>query len=232
MPWNSNWQGGVTLVPSFVARKAFFLPDDFIETTSASFWGNVVSGAGAAVVLAASESLHPGIFQMQTGTTTTGRASIRLPVDSLAGPAAGEEYELSFNFRVPILSTVGEEFALRLGFGDSFTGDFTDGVYVEYDRLTYGNDNLRIRTANNGARTTVDTGVALVANTWEEWKIIFNSGQANFYRNDVLVATSIATNIPGTGRFFTPIMAVVKSAGTTSRNVDTDYAALSLRLVR
>lgn len=193
-----------------------------------SIYSQDVNGAGAAVTDMQGEDNHPGMVQLATGTTATGRAAYSAHANNmvaLVGPSGVAAFGHIFTFRVPILSVVAEEFSARFGFWDTFTGDAVDGVYLEYDRLTNGDDNLRAKSAANSVRTVTATGVALVAGAWESWLVTFNAGPASFYRRVAgawSLVTSFSTNIPGTARAFSFGAMMVKSAGLTSRVIDID----------
>lgn len=205
-----------------------FIDIDECFSKNGSIYLQDVAGAGAAVADMQGEDGHPGIVELQTGTTATGRSAYSVHQNNmvaLVGPSGVIEYGHVITFRIPILSAVAEEFSFRGHFWDTFTGDAVDGVYIEYDRLTYGDDKLRLKTSANSVRSTVDSGVAMVANQWESWWVSFNAGPATFYRRVAGAwsqITQIGTNVPGIARAFSFGAMLLKSAGVTSRVVDVD----------
>lgn len=186
-------------------------------------WTSTVSGTGAATSTVSTnvEANRPGVAQLATGTTATGRAALTLgAVSSFFG---GGICTVEMSVRIPTLSTVTEEFNLRLGYGDTVTADQVDGVYFEYDRLQ--SVNWRCKTANNSVRSTVDSGVAVLAGSWVNLRFVVNAAgtSVDYYINGALVGT-LGTNIPVTNaRICAPLIALIKTAGTTSRTVLVDY---------
>jgi hypothetical protein len=202
--------------------------DDFIGTATGKLgWTAVVSGTGASAQtgtygLNGTEKAH-GVLQIDTGTTSTGRAALsRLAGQVQLGYA---EHSMTWRLALEALSTDVERFLFAFGFyNNSGTGlDSTHGVYFRYrDDLNGGQWQCVARQA--GAETVVDTSVA--ANTqYNIFRIDINQdgNQARFYINDSLVAT-ITTNIPTTQGNVTGIMAKIeKTIGITQRNVSFDY---------
>jgi hypothetical protein len=187
-------------------------------------WTSTVSGTGAAntSVTTSSTSNNRGIVQFSTGTTATGRAALGLGTTSQFFGGGVATFEMLIN--IPTLSTVTEEYILRLGFGDVVAGtDNVDGVYFEYNRLT--SVNWLMKTANNSTRTTTTSATAVAAGAWLKLKAVINDNGTNvdYYVNGALIG-SVTTNIPITvARVCAPTLAMVKSAGTTARTMLIDY---------
>jgi hypothetical protein len=141
----------------------------------------------------------------------------------------GGEYTFETDLLIPLLSTVGEEYITRLGFGDNYAGDHNDGVYFEYDRLT--NVNWLMCAANGGVRTKTDTGVAVAAGGWIRLKVVVNTAgtSAAFYIDGVYVGAVVA-NLPAGGAVFTNMILIVKSAGVTARAINIDWCWLHIDL--
>lgn len=195
-------------------------------------WGSASAGAGAGLSYTNGDSGHIGTTSIETGTTTTGRFAVAnaggLSTYILSATSGLRVFDTKF--RVPTLSNGTDTVTVRLGFGDSTTGDHVDGVYLELE--SNANANLQFKTASNSTRTTSDSGIAIVANTWYRSRIeIVNNTAANLYiaqEGTDLPSTptvTITTNIPsGTSRAFLAILSAIKSAGTTNRRVDLEYA--------
>ena len=194
----------VTIVSDAIdrGRKRVQFVDDFFGTTSGDVnFLKAVSGTGADVTnLAVSELGVYGVWQLTTGTTTTGKSAIIAGnADSFSlgqGIATFEAY-----VKIPTLSTVGEEFIVRIGFMDSTTGGSTNGVYMIYDRLTSLNWKLNT-TAVSTSTTTAST--TAVGTGWVRLKIVVNAAgnSVSFFVNGTQVSGSpITTNIPvGAGK--------------------------------
>jgi len=218
--------------------KTWWNFEDFIGGFEASaqdngIWASFASGAGANVFGGAGTTLRPGLLSLATGTTITGNSTLysgrgnQQPILFGAGV-----YTFETDVYIPTLSTVGEEYILRIGFGDTTNGaDFVDGAYFEYDRLGFGT-NWRYCTASNSIRSKADLGQAVSAGVWTRLKIVVNVDGtfAYFYFNGQLLASSF-TNLPtGAGRETSLVFNIIKSAGTTTRSLNIDWAWLHMDL--
>lgn len=202
-------------------RTEYSIYDDFSGEVQGVYVA-AQSGTGASTGLAnIPDAGSAGVISATTGSTATGRTALRSTSATLnlgQGPC-----QLAARVRVPILSTATERFAFRVGFGDVDTGDMVDGLYFEYDESVSAN--WRCKSANNSARTTVDSGVAVAINTWYVLEVFLSAGgtTATYYINNSLVAT-ITTNIPtASGRDTGVGFWLIKSAGTTARTILLDY---------
>lgn len=205
--------------------------DDFMgpTITNALGWTAGTSGAGALAVQeqTTTDSNHIGVFSVVTGTTATGRASLTLNDSGFI--VGGGQTLCEWLVRVPVLSTVSEEYVVRIGINDTASGanlDAADGVYFVYDRLNSG-ANWLARTASSSIRTTADTGVAVVAGGWHKLRAVVNAlgTSVDFYVDNMSVAVAtITTNIPsGAGRRAGALIRIDKTAGTTSTSLLMDY---------
>ena len=218
-----------TFKGSLYQREVFEITADFLNSDAAHspnlLYGTpfsvATSGTGtSAAVMVAGEANHPGINQIETGTTATGRAAIQTALDCflLGGGAAVFEAVV----RIPTLPVAAQAFAFRIGFGDSVSADHADGVYFE---LTSANADWRCKTASNSARTDTGSGANAVANTWTRLRIEINAAgtSAGFYVDGTLKQT-LTTNIPiGAGRGTGIVASIIKSNGTTERTAQIDY---------
>jgi hypothetical protein len=180
------------------------------------------TGAGASSLPSVGtivDAAHPGVHILTTGTTTTGAAALRLQTQGIA--LTGGTWNLQWNAIMEALSTVGEEFIIRMGLGNGTIAEHTNGVYFEYDRLT--STNWQFVTCNNSTRTKADTGVAASAK-WTGFRFEVNAAATSIvpYINSVAL-TAATANIPTSARLMTPLFHIVKSAGTTSRALNLDY---------
>ena len=209
--------------------------EDFLEATGGNFgqWISTIVGAGASVADVAATAIRPGILSLQTGTTITGKAAIYAA--GYSGTASilfgAGQYTFETDIYIPVLSTVGEEYIIRIGFGDTTGGDFVDGAYFEYDRLGSGANWFKCSASNN-TRSKVDTTEPVVAGAWIRLKIVVASGGASI---QYFIGGSsygiVTTNIPtGAGRETGLIMMMIKSAGTTSRLMNIDWIWLHFDL--
>ena len=219
---NQNWTDiEDTFELALYQREIYERFSEFENALNGTPFAAVVSGTGAKGDTAVDgEGNHPGIVQLETGTTNTGRGAFQTALGAirLGGGAAIFESVV----RIPTLPDGSESFAFRIGFGDSVSGDMTDGVYIE---LTQADSDWQCKTSSNSTRTTSDTGQAAQANTWTRLRIEVNAAgsEAKFYIDGTLKAT-ITTNLPtGAGRELGVVASIIKSAGTTNRTAQIDY---------
>ena len=235
----NNWMEGYGLNPTFnrvtilnTGRnlKEYHWFEDFITypATNSIQQGSCLTaywnGAGAAMAHLAALAARPGVVNMGTGTTAGGYCSF-ISSFTLASSGflfGGGEYTFEGDIYLPDLSTLAEEFDVQFGWSDVY-GAATDGVYFIYDRNT--SLNWYAVTANNAARTSTDSAVAVVEDAWIRLKIIVNATGTSvaFYIDDVLVATNVL-NIPiVAGRNTSLNVNIRKSAGVTSRSLYVDW---------
>lgn len=171
-----------------------------------------------------------GMWGCATGTTNTGRAYMGSSSSQMKGGSGSALFLGRFAPEVN-LSTLAERYAARAGFHDAgTTGAVVDGIYWEYDEATSGD--WRVCATNNSVSTkhTV-TGFTVSTATLHYLGIFANGDWSNiefFYSADgenwTIFATAISTNIPtAAGREFGAQFGLTKSAGTTSRNFDSDW---------
>ena len=172
-----------------------------------------LSGTGATAVSSALAGFMNYVL-FRTGTTTTGRASVRTYITILGGG----ETQVRYGVQVPVLSTVSEEFTFEIGLMDG-TASPTRGCYFRYDRLT--NTNWLCLTEDSSTETATDSGVAVSTGSVDLRVNVNSDGTSvDFYIDDVLVATN-TTNIPSASVYSRGF--IQKSAGTTDRQTRVFY---------
>jgi SO2946-like, C-terminal domain len=183
------------------------------------------SGTSAAFSSTAAEVGHPGVLTGATGTTTTGRCSLRTDHQAILLDPASTLTVAEWVLKVPALSTAGEEFQVRAGFLDAESGAPTDGVYFEYDRTASVNWRIGARSGSSG--TPSATSTAVDAGTWYTLRVeLTGVTSAEYLINGISVGT-VTTNIPsGTGHECGLSSHIIKSAGTTSRTIRWDKATV------
>jgi hypothetical protein len=205
--------------------KLVLVLDDFIAstTTGQANWNVSSSGTGAGVTQIATLFGRQGVNSLSTGTTNTGRTCLNKGGNIILFDNGLVVTEMSVRFED--LSTGTDRYTFYAGFGDNIAaGDHLDGLYFEYAEGTSGNF-WRIKSSNNGTRTTTVTTSAILADTWYKLKIeIAPSGtRADFFVNGANIG-NITTNIPtGTGRNTGHLLKIEKSIGGTARLVYADY---------
>jgi hypothetical protein len=212
----------------FNPSRRVYVFDDFVGSTAVSAlgWSVTNSGAGAAntsSVGGASSVGALGVFQFVTGSTATGRSCNFLGQQTLIFGQGVINY--TWRIRLPSVSDAGNTYTAYIGMGDNTAvGDMVDGVYFVYTHTINGG-NWTLSTSSNSVRTTANSGVPLVANSWINLGVTVNAAgtSAQFLINGASVGT-ITTNIPTVaGRETGPLAKIQKSVGATSMLLQLDY---------
>ena len=102
------------------------------------------------------------------------------------------------------------------------TLSITNGIYFRY---THGSSsgNWELRCANASTTTTRDTGIAAIAG-WVRLGFVINAAGTSVqaYVNGAAAGAAITTNIPASATALMQQWFILKSAGTTSINLDID----------
>lgn len=221
---NGVWIQKVTFAPP---NRGYSFRDEFNTgtlTTGMTNWSITSSGSGAGATSVSTLFGRRSVYQLSTGTTNTGRVAMH---KSSNGIVFGNDIMVCYEtpLYIPILSTVGERYLASFSWGDNIVaGDHLDGVYFEYDEATSGNV-WRIKTANNGARTTVVTSEPVLANGWVKFRIEVNRAgtEVLFFVNNQFIG-NITSNIPILlGRNTDLIYKITKITGLAPRTILIDY---------
>lgn len=202
--------------------------------TSSSFLAANVSGTGATISnVTVSETGIFGVYALETGTSSSGRASLFSGRGS--GGAAltlGQGVtKIKTKIKIPTLSSSDQRYKIIFGFtGDSTSSTVNDGVYFEYSEAD--SNNWRLCTMNDGSGTQTNSNVTVAQGTWIRLEVAINSTASvcSYLLNGSTLA-SLTTGMPsGTGDPVSPILGIFKSNGSTNRTVQTDYVGFSLEL--
>lgn len=216
---------------SFEPSQGFTFFEDWLNNTYAgsTAWVADVNGTGANALLTTTpqDQNHWGWVRLLTGTTNTGYAGIIQGLDAIRLGASTVTFEAVI--QMPDLATEAEDFNLHVGLADLSSQSVQgDGFYFEYDRST-STKWLRC-TANNGTVTRTATTVDVAADTNVKLRATVTGGTVVDYWIDGAHVGQVTTNIPtGAGRVCGPIAAIVKTAGTTSRELWMDYFYLNAK---
>lgn len=194
------------------------------------------SGTGATVAYTTA-GLHDanrlGIGNIQTGTTTTGRAAI--------GSATIEQVTLGSGIvkfcavvRIPTLSDATNTFLVQVGLHDNLSGSPIDGLYFEYTHSVNAGDWTTYVYSNSGTTGGFDTNTAVATGNWYRLEIEVNAAasQAVFSINGSVVQTFTGTIPSGSARLMGFMVQIRKTAGTTNRSVYADYIGLTTEVAR
>lgn len=192
---------------------------DFLGDSAAP-WGTQGAGTGAtAVFTVAGDANHPGIIELATGTSGTGRRFVgSSQVDEI--DANGVVQTFSANVYIPTLSDGTDTFTVWAGFIDSITGAPAEGHFFRYSHGV-NSGKWQCVSVLATSETTTDSGTTVAVNTWYRFDIVVNAASSiTFKLNGSTVATH-TTNMSD-GPFGVGVN-VRKGAGTTSRVIDVDY---------
>jgi hypothetical protein len=186
-------------------------------------------GAGAGISAAINgETGHPGINELNSGTTLTGWTYIGSPGDNEILLGNNDYWRAESEVRIPTLSVAAQRFIVRAGFIEqSINSDGSDGCFFKYS------DNVNNVPAakwqgvclSGGSSTVCDSGITVNAATWYRLTVVVNAAgtSADFRINGTSACTVIAT-IPTTAGHVTGRgVSIQKTVGTTDRDLDVDY---------
>jgi hypothetical protein len=188
-----------------------------------------VSGGTTGTVIPTVGDSRLGVISLNTGTTTTGSAALstaNIFLLNFNNVAVGGYFETGCGFKIPVLSTAAETYAIILGFGDGTSAVPVDGAY-----LYYTTSGVTSRVVSNSVITsgtfsgglTDLTAMALYSLKIRVTKTDVSSFTAVFTINNTYVST-ITTGIPtGTGRETSLQYTITKSVGITARSVELDW---------
>lgn len=190
---------------------------------------SAAAGAGASVALDGNSYLfnNPGVARMQTGTTTTGYAVLATTIIGFGG---GSRYACSF--LIDNLATAGEDFIIYCGIGNNNAGlEHSDGFFFKYNRSV--SPNWIMSTASDDVHTDTTSSIAVVEDAYVNLGIHLSDDRStvSYYVEGVLAGT-VTTNIPDSGEFLYGSAKIVKTAGTTSRDMYTDLVYVNLKVNR
>lgn len=212
--------------------------DDFltgVNGISQSSWDT----AGIVALFAGfADDEHPGIFIFETGTTTTGSGNLLYGMMTSSNRSGaylfgGGIYTFDMILQIPNLSTVGNRYTIRIGYQDNDSSStVTNGCWFQYsDNVNSGN--WQVLTRKSSTTTTSNTS-NVVDTDWHKYSIVVNANASSvsFYIDDVEVSSgAITTNIPSSaGEEVGLVLTIIKSSGTTSRNVLFDYSSHNIQL--
>lgn len=195
---------------SMKGRDYDTLDNNTISNTSAS-------GTGAAV----NQGVN-GNLAFFTGTTTTGRSGGSLNATSFVGTSGNQGamiLDISASFSSG-LSVLAEEYWAIFGIHSQHNGTIENGFFWRYDRLGYGDDNIRRVLSASGSMPPTDSGIkASIA--YRRFTIITNSAKnrVDWYINKALVGTDTGVTF---ANILEPDFVIVKSAGSTNRQLRID----------
>lgn len=215
--------------PDFLAANWSDFIIDFNGSLSIVVSGTAASGQAGTYGIDGSERAK-GVLQLDTGTTSTGRATACSGSGTTATSPlfcdANELCRVGFRLAPEALSTALETFTVLVGFGTlglSAAGLPTNGVFFRYTDALNGGEWEFISRVDGATADAVDTNVVASA-SYSTFVIEFDSTSARGYIDGNLVATIPIANCPtGSARPYAPGAKIEKSVGTSQRNLSLDW---------
>lgn len=178
-----------------------------------NYWSQSVSGTNAAINNIQVAGFGT-VYSLDTGTTTTGRASDWNNSGAWTGAQVGDTYCVWTLVNIPTLSNGTDTWIGRVGFGNLATGLPNNGAFFAHDIATSAT-NWLCQNRSGGAGAATDSGVAITPGTAQALEVCLNSTTNVTYSINGTTVCTLASNIPAAGT--TAIGAqIIKSAGTTS----------------
>jgi hypothetical protein len=211
-------------------------------TTSGAVGGFAIITAGTAATAQDSTYLvnntekPMGVIQIDTGSTATGRAHVGLAGTAQLVPKLGCAISV-IRLAVETTVTATETFSVIAGFHDAAGGTWTDGAAWEYRWTGTAAEWSQTRLAG-AAATRSNTGSPSPDNNYI-WLVVFMNAawtRADFlYSTDSIAFTkadSPTTGLPSSTQYTSWGTSIIKSVGTTARNLSIDLAGFRYNYVR
>jgi hypothetical protein len=180
----------------------------------------VLSGTGAGTSQNGLTTNARGSCACSTGTTTTGYCAASFLNSYLVFTAATSDIWFGARVQIPILSTSGEQFAVRVGIFPTFaSGAPTEGLYF---RVNHGDTVWHAVSVRATVESDTASSVTVTAGQWYNLRIRYApNGNWTFYIDGVSVASG-STNKPTDATAVFANAGIAKAAGTTARFVYID----------
>lgn len=218
--------GYSTYDPATAYEYVFDFDSATSQASSDEPWTKASSGTAAAVSDNDADANHPGVWTLETGTTSAGFAAVCMDsdfsIDGLNGYKLNSDaLTVEWLVRVPTLPTGTQTFEFHVGLASLWTSALTPArralAIVRWDGSAV---KWRLETRHAGTSTTSDHSAGPSANTWHHVKLTCSTSQVTLDVDGTNILTN-TTNIPTTG--VTLGAMIVKTAGSTNRTADLDF---------
>lgn len=196
--------------------------DDFLKSPQGlAPWTSGTANGGDFNPTQPSDSGHPGVLSVTTGTNAGGQSMIYLgninnttQQEIILGGGAIDIYMV---IQLPVLSNGTDTYEISVGLGQSqnySNTSYDNGVFFNYSS-TINSGNWQGSTSKATTKSVLNSSTA-VTTSWTTLRINVNAAGtvATFYVNGSSIGT-INTNLPTLG--ISPALNIAKSAGTTAR---------------
>jgi hypothetical protein len=219
-----------TGVPSWSDDISYFYEDFIYQSSSGTDyypWHRPTNGTGTSSQTKIGIAGHPGIWELATGTTATGRAAVQRGSSGTSPLIIGNGVVIvDFIIHIPVLSTASEEFVCGVGVTD-FYNVFGSGSPITNDQVTLVYDrtqstNWLALTRSGGTETVASGGSSVAVDTnWTHARIVINADATSveFFIDGTSLGTS-TTNIPSSDMGVGAM--IDKDVGTTERTFEID----------
>lgn len=211
---------------SGICARSFYACDDFTASTTSNA---TTAGTGSVVYTTVVASI-PGIATQSVTSTVTPDSSRLFPATSVVtSMLVGGGFGITVfdsRCRTPTIQDATDAWVDRWGMGDTAAADQVDGIYFECDRVTNGDNLVRLCTSTASVRTKTSTAAEPTANVFQRWTWVLNAAgtSVSSYIDGVATGTTITTNIPTTGAMACWFGQLIKTLGIlNARTVDRDY---------
>ncbi len=195
-------------------------------STTAADWGYIAfSTSSGTLGFSNGTSSMPSAAIIGTGTTTTGAAVFGMPKTITNASMFGSAHLFVEMFvSTPSLSDGTNAFSINAGLFSSATStnlDANNTCGIRYTHSINAGDFTLYSRDGSGVETTVDSNVPVVANALHILRVEVDKSRTEirYYINGAFVGR-ITTNLPSNGTAATPRAIVVKSAGTTAKQLN------------
>lgn len=225
--WNTTW-GWESESHNYKRKYGWDYINEFIAPIGAD--GYITTGAsGGSVTIVSGTTNHPGLAQLSTLASATGKVWIGQAVGatSVLLLLGGGKIMFDTIVRIPTLSTGSERFAFIFGLSSTLNSTtISNAVAFTYDEggIVSGgaaSANWQVATMAASSRSFTTTSVSVTANQFYRLTAIVNAAgtSVDFYIDGVLVKTE-TNNIPTLGVGI--MLQIYKSIGTTPRTAEVD----------
>jgi hypothetical protein len=215
--------------PNWLMYNGYTGNEEFVTyaTTGNGFLFQSNTAAGA-ITNTTPINNRPGVLQLSTSTSATGRATTILDNNSASSfLLGGGKLIFETDVQIPTLSTSTETFRFSTGLSNSSSAVSGSSIAFLYDSSgsstgSAGTGKWQVVCANANSRSYTTTDSIVTAGRWYRLRAEINSAanSVQFYINGTLVKTE-TNNIPTSALTYAAVQ--IKTNGTTARTAWIDF---------
>lgn len=216
-----NYDGGTTWDPIDIPIEwGFLIVDDVAERLP-----SLATAIGAGSATSTYGTGAPGQYSMSAAAAGVDGYRLGTPGGSFS--FADGQYRMRMRVRQSVPSDGTNNYALRCGAANPTSiAEPTNGIYLETDLSTHGNNNWWLCAATAGVRTKTDTGVVTASNyTLLQLDVTANANTLTAKIAGAATGITISTNIPtGTSNALSAwAIHFAKTLGSSAKSVQLDF---------